>query len=300
MKNQMRATEPWLIGMTICYLLAQSTSTRSPLAIDESIKFRLTFIQVGNGDSTLIQDGQGFDVLIDGGKEEAGPIVLDSLRQNGVDDLEIVVATHAAPDHVGGLTYVLNAENPPVERIYFNGIPRDNETWHEFAQAVEDEGLALETVTYPQTFAWGPATAYILNPDPNIEYIDEDQASIVIMLVYAQMKWLLTADIDSVVEADLAKRGAPLQAPILKVPHHGHETGTSAAFLEAVQPQHAILSVGDNQLGRPDAGVLQRLVDSGARLWRTDMHGTVVVTSDGTSYQIFNTRTLLPVLLRFP
>ncbi len=300
MKNQMRATKPWLIGMTTFILLTPSFSTRSLHAVDVPVQLRVTFIQVGNGDSTLIQDGQGYDVLIDGGKEEAGPIVLDTLRQAGVDDLEIVVATHAAPDHVGGLINVLHAENPPVERIYYNGIPRDNETWRKFAQAVEDEGLALETVTYPQTFTWGPATAYILNPDPNIEYIDEDQASIVIMLVYGQVRWLLPADIDSVVEANLADRGASLQAPILKVPHHGHSTGTSAAFLEAVQPQHAIISVGDNLLGRPDAGVLQRLADSGARLWRTDMHGTVVVTSDGTSYRIFNTRTLLPVLLRFP
>lgn len=300
MKKQMRATKPWLIGMMIFILLTPSFSTRSLHAIDVPVQLRVTFIQVGNGASTLIQDGQGYDVLIDGGKEEAGPKVLDALRQAGVDDLEIIVATHAAPDHVGGLINVLHAENPAVERIYYNGIPRDNETWHKFAQAVEDEGLALETVTYPQTFSWGPATAYILNPDPNFEYIDEDQASIAIILVYAQMRWLLPADIDSVVEAKLADRGASLQAPILKVPHHGHSTGTSAAFLEAVQPQHAIISVGDNLLGRPDADVLQRLADSGARLWRTDMHGTVVVTSDGTSYRIFNTRSLMPVLLRFP
>jgi beta-lactamase superfamily II metal-dependent hydrolase len=292
--------KPQSLARIFLILLALSLSFQATQAAIEPLEMRVTFINVGNGDSTLIQDGTGFDVLIDGGKEAAGPDVLETLRQAGVDDLEFIIATHAAPDHVGGLITVLQADDLPVERVYYNGIPRDNETWYEFAQAVEDEGLALETAGYPMVFTWGPATAYVLNPDPAIEYTDEDQASIVIMLVYAQMKWLLPADIDSIVEAALPGRGIPLDAPILKVPHHGHETGTSAAFLEAVQPEHAIISVGDNLLDRPDAGVLARLEASGAHLWRTDMLGTVISISDGSSYHIFNTRSFLPVLFNAP
>ena len=287
---------PWLIGIVISIWLGFTISFQPSRAAAESNLLRVAFINVGQGDAILIRDGNGFDVLIDGGKESAGEVVLAYLRQIGIDDLEVMLATHADSDHVGGLITVLQASDIPVESTLYNGLPGDTQTWAEFVQAVADEGLQLTATGYPGSLVWGGATAQMLNPDPALDYLDDNQASLVIRLMYGQIAWLFTADIDATVETALPGRGYPLQAEILKVAHHGSATASSAEFLDAVQPDQAVISVGHNSYGHPDPLVLERLAAFGARLWRTDMHGTLVVTSDGASYRIFNTRSLLPFI----
>jgi len=289
-----------LVRITILLLLIFTISSQPSRAAAEPPSLRVTFINVGQGDAILIRDGTGFDVLIDGGQKSAGETVLEYLRQTGVDDLEVLLATHADSDHIGGLITVLQASDIPIESVLYNGLPGDTQTWAEFDQAVTNEGLHLATTGYPQSLAWGGASAKLLNPDPAIDYDDNNQASLVILLTYGQVAWLFTADIDAAVETALPGRGFPLQADILKVAHHGSATASSSNFLAAVQPEQAVIPVGRNTYGHPDPLVLERLAAYGAHLWRTDMHGTLVVTSDGTSYRIFNTRTLLPALFKLP
>lgn len=281
------------------FFLAHSFTFQSSRAATEPTPLRVTFIDVGQGDAILLRDGTGFDVLIDGGKKPGGETVLAYLRQIGVDDLEVMLATHADSDHIGGLVSVLQADDIPVESVLYNGLPGETQTWAEFVQAVADESLQLTAIGYPQSLAWGAATAQLLNPDPLIDYDDDNQASLVIHLTYGQVAWLFTADIDAAVETVLPGRGLPLQAELLKVAHHGSATASSSNFLAAVQPEQAVISVGHNPYGHPDPLVLERLAASGAGLWRTDMHGTLVVTSDGASYRIFNTRSLLPFLFNY-
>lgn len=287
----------WRIGIVILSLLGLTISFQPSRAVTEQPVLRITFIHVGQGDAILIRDGTGFDVIIDGGKKLAGETVLAYLRQTGVDDLEVLLATHADSDHVGGLIKILEAPDIPVESAFYNGLPGDTQTWAEFIQAIAVEGLLLETVAFPQTLTWGGATAQVLNPDPSIEYQDDNQASLVINLTYGQVAWLFTADIDSEVENTLPGRGFSLQADILKVAHHGSATASSPDFLAAVQPDQAVIPVGRNAYGHPDSLVLERLAEAGAKVWRTDFQGNVVTVSDGIGYRIFNTRSLLPILV---
>jgi beta-lactamase superfamily II metal-dependent hydrolase len=99
--------------------------------------FKVSFINVGQGDSILLQDGAGFDVLVDGGRPSAGPTVLEYLRETGVADLEVLVATHPDQDHIGGLIGVLEATDIPVEAAIYNGYPGNTDRWFEFTAAVE-------------------------------------------------------------------------------------------------------------------------------------------------------------------
>ena len=257
----------------------------------------IAFIDVGQGDATLIRDGNGFDVLVDGGRKSASDDLLEYMRQVGVDDLEVVLATHADSDHIGGLIAVLEAVDIPVESVYFNGYPGDTQTWTEFSNAVTSIGLSLNQAQFPDTYSWGGINVQVLNPLPSMVDPDQNKASVVLFLHYAQIAVLLPADIDSSVENQLSKRTVTLQADILKVAHHGSKFSSSQSFLQEVLPHEAVISVGPNPYDHPTIETLTRLGNIGANIWRTDYVGTVLLTSNGESYEMLPILTFLPLSL---
>jgi beta-lactamase superfamily II metal-dependent hydrolase len=254
----------------------------------------VAFIDVGQGDATLIRDGNGFDILVDGGRKGASEYLLDYMREVGVDDLEVVLATHADSDHIGGLIAVIEADDIPVESVYYNGYPGITQTWTEFSDAVSSSGLTLNQAQYPNTFTWGGITAQVVNPISGMIDPEQNDASVVLFVDYAQISVLLPADIDSSIENQLSNRVISLQADILKVAHHGSKHSTSQTFLQEVQPREAIISVGMNSYGHPAPETLSRLMDIETDIWRTDIVGTILLTSDGESYE------MLPKLIYIP
>lgn len=260
----------------------------------------ISFIDVGQGDATLIRDGAGFDVLVDGGNKSSGEIIISYLQNAGVDDLEVILATHADRDHIGGLITLLESEDIQIESVLFNGYSANTQTWADFIDAVEREGLNLVTVQYPQKFSWGAISIKVLNPVNDLIDPEQNNASVVLLLNYDQVSLLLPADIDSSMEHQLLNRDPTLKAVILKVAHHGSKYSTSKEFLNHIRPQEAIISVGMNSYGHPTQETLTRLISSGVRTWRTDFAGTVVVNSDGFNYTMLPRFTFLPVSLNFP
>ena len=258
----------------------------------------ITFIDVGQGDATLIRNGNGFDVLIDGGQKFMGEDLLGVIRQHDVDDIEVVLATHADSDHIGGLITLIQANDIPVESVYYNGYAGDTMVWTEFVETVESEGLSLIPAQFPQTFIWGGLDVQVLNPLPGMVNPLQNEASVVLMINYQHISVLLPADIDTGVEALLPMRTSNLEADILKVAHHGSKYSTSQSFLEQVQPKEAIISVGSNPYGHPSPQVLSRLMNYGARIWRTDFVGTIQVLTDGDTYSILPRLFYLPLSFR--
>lgn len=277
-----------------------STSRNSGYTANNST-LEVSFIDVGQGDAALIRDASGFDVLIDGGKTSAGPIVLAYLREQGIDDIDVMVVSHADSDHVGGLIDVLEAADIPVVQVLYNGYPGDTATWNAFATAVANEGIIMTAAQFPQTYTWGETTAHILNPEPGLINPETNDASVVILLDHGDNRFLFTGDIDSTIEATVVARGTPVAADILKVAHHGSKYSSSMSFLSAVSPLEAVISVGDNSYGHPAAETISRLEAVGARIWRTDQVGTVVVFSDGIVYSVTPSNgyaIYLPLVLR--
>ena len=254
----------------------------------------IAFLDVGQGDATLIRDGNGFDILVDGGRKGASEYLLDYLREVGVDDLEVVLATHADSDHIGGLIAVIEADDMPVESVFYNGYPGTTQTWTEFSDAVSSSGLSLNHAQYPNTYTWGGITVQVLNPTSGMIDPVQNDASVVLLVDYAQISLLLPSDIDSSIESKLPNRVISLGADILKVAHHGSNLSTSYSFLQEVQPQKAIISVGTNPYGHPAPETLSRLIDIETDIWRTDLIGTILLTSNGESYEMF------PKLLYIP
>jgi competence protein ComEC len=210
-----------------------------------------------------------------------------------------MVATHADEDHIGGLIDVLQMTDVPIRAVIYNGYDGATETWNDFVAAVHQEGLVPSSLQYPGAFKWGSVTGSVLNPEPGLINPDQDDASLVLLITHENVKFMFPADIGLTTETTLVARGTPLAAQVLKVAHHGSKGSTGTAFLSAVQPLDAIISVGTNSYGHPTLETLARLQAAGARIWRTDQQGTIVVTDDGSDYRITHTQYLfLPMIFR--
>jgi len=267
-------------------------------ANSQPYSIQVSFIDVGEGDSALIQNSDGYNILIDGGRISDGQTVLAYLRNNGVYSLSALIASHADSDHIGGLIGVLEATDISVDAVIYNGYPGDTQTWNEFVMAVADEGLILEPAQFPGELTWGTTTAYIINPSSGEVNPDTNDVSLVLLFDHSDIEYLFTGDIDSTVESEIIARGTPIAADMLKVAHHGSNFSTSVEFLNAVQPFDSVISVGPNPYGHPGVETLDRLQSMGSNIWRTDIHGTILITSeDGYTYQVIPSITEVNIYL---
>jgi len=261
----------------------------------------VTFIDVGQGDSCWLHLPNGDDVLVDGGKARAGPTVVAYLNEHGVADIELMVATHGDADHIGGLIEVLSAM--PVAEAWLDSQSCTTTTCQDFYQALTDNGVLTATVRMGESYSWGEVTALVLNPSEPL-YADKNENSVVLKVSYGSVDFLLTGDAETGAENRMLSSGYSLEAEVLKVAHHGSRYSSSAEFLSAVQPEVAIISVGaDNPYGHPHPKTISRLQAVGAKIYRTDEQGTIIVTTDGSTYSVSASRGLthtvfLPIILK--
>jgi competence protein ComEC len=263
----------------ICLLLLSLTAISARSAAPGNL--RVVFINVGQGDAALLDDANGFDVLIDGGPIPAGTTVIQYLRDAGVDDIDVLVASHTDADHIGGLIAVLQAADIPVEAVVVNGYSATTDAWADFLAAASARGLTPTVAQFPQTFQWGEMSVQVLNPVGGLANPDPNDVSLVLRIQHGEIGYLFPGDIDSTIEGQVLARGTPVAAQVLKVAHHGSAYSSSAAFLQAAAPQQAVISVGNNSYGHPALDALARLSAAGAQIWRTDRSGNIQILSDG-------------------
>lgn len=247
-----------------------------------SQSFSVSFIDVGQGDATLITVA-GERMLIDGGRSTT--LVSQRLQALGVTGVDVIVATHPDADHVAGLTNVLATY--AVERIYVNGNASSTQTYAGFlAAAAAEPGATLTTASRGISIPLGGLSLDVLHPGTLSGDTNED--SIVIRLTCGTVSVLLTGDAEAASEGAMSAAGVLTDVDVLRVGHHGSRTSSSAAFLAAVRPEVAIISAGrTNQYGHPHPEVIERLTAAGATILRTDTtdaDDTLTMTSDCQTY----------------
>jgi competence protein ComEC len=203
------------------------------------------------------------------------------LKSQGVDDIELMIATHMHADHIGGLDDVLAAF--VVESVVDNGTAVDTATYRDYRDAVLAEGCRYSVAKSGQSWEFGDCVVKILGPAR--DYRDFNNNSVICLLDCGDVEFLFTGDAEAEAEADLI--GKPVSAEVLKVGHHGSRTSTSQAFLDAVKPEVAVISVGaSNRYGHPHRETLDKLAAAKVKVYRTDLNGTVAVLTDGRTYTV--------------
>lgn len=236
------------------------------------------FIDVGQADCALVLC-DGAAMLIDGGNVGDSSLVYSYLRDRKIDFLDVVVATHPHEDHVGGLSGALSYASAGI--CYSSVESSDNGAFVKFKRNLDKKGTPVSVPKAGDSFELGGARVTFIGP---VEITgDENEDSLVCRLEYGDVSFLFTADAGEKAEKLMLDSGAELKSTVLKVGHHGSAGSTGYAFLRAVDPTYAVISTENNsRYGHPHEATLSRLMDSGAKLYRTDKNGTVVFRTDGS------------------
>lgn len=269
-------TPPASSGSSAASVSTPASSGSSPAA---NQKLEVHFVDVGQADSILVQLGDA-NMLIDAGNNADADTVVSYLKTHGVTKLDYAVGTHPHEDHVGGLDYVIQSFD--IGALYMPKATTTTKTFEDVLTAIRDKGLKITTPTPGTKFSLGQAECEILAPRGN-SYDDLNEYSVIIRLTYGQTSFLFAGDAGSVSEGQLLSAGADLKADVLKVGHHGSTSATTAAFLKAVDPSYAVISVGKgNDYGHPAKSTMDRLKAASIPVYRTDESGTIIATSDGS------------------
>lgn len=236
------------------------------------------FLDVGQGDATLITCGEDA-MLIDAGGNSEGTRVQAYLESRHISGLTYLVGTHPDADHIGGLDVVLTKFDCAC--IFMPEFEKETKTYEDVIAAAKYKNKKITHPRAGETYPLGDAEFTILGPLRTYASNAND-ASICLLLRHGDLTFLFTGDAEEEAEADMLAAGEDLKADVYKVAHHGSRTATTEPFFEAVSPEYAVISCGeDNSYGHPHAEVLNRLRAAGVKLFRTDEQGTIVVDSDG-------------------
>ncbi|MCI7179486.1 MAG: MBL fold metallo-hydrolase [Lachnospiraceae bacterium] len=242
----------------------------------------VTFLDVGQGDCTIIRTGEHC-MVIDAGNNRKGETVAAYLINQGISKLDYLILTHPDEDHIGGADNVVRAVE--VSQVMMPDIANDTVTYEETMQAIEEQEIPVIHPQPEEVYELGDAEFTILCPWPEtIRKNDMNNASIGIRLVHGDNSFVMCGDAEEKSEKVMAEYFEEnLECDVLKCGHHGSGTATSEEFLEAADPIWAVISCGEgNRYGHPHAEVLARLEDMDVQVYRTDKLGTITAISDGT------------------
>lgn len=297
----------WGAAVICCLVFFIGDGMLLHLSNKHSGNLRITFIDVGQGNSALLRFPAGRTMLVDGGgsfndRFDIGQrVIAPFLWHEKVSVIDAVVLTHPHPDHLNGLIYIL--ENFDVKEIWTNGETSSSEAWQRMISAVSRKGIRHRLVsrkTHPEIEMDG-VLIRVLNPPVPVDqknsisrrYNETNDAALVLGIAYGDNAILLPADISGETEDYLAVSGESLKSRVMLVPHHGSYTSSTERFLEKARPEFAVISCGrDNAFGLPNPDVLERYAKMGTKLLRTDQHGAVTFTMDrkDISFEFFLSR----------
>jgi competence protein ComEC len=257
---------------------------------------RASFLDVGQGDSAIVDLPDGEAMIVDGGGLVGSPVdvgtrvLAPELRARRRRDVALVVLSHPHPDHFSGLATGLDAIR--IGAVWDTGQGEREQVgggYAAFLAAVRGRGVqVLRPPVLCGSHVIGGARVEVLGPCPDFSSDrGPNDNSLVLRVTYGARSMLFVGDAEQEEEGMLLPRGAALHADVLKVGHHGSRTSSSGAFLDAVSPLSAVISVGSrNRFGHPSPITLAALAERGIAAWRTDRDGSVTATTDGVSLDV--------------
>ena len=242
------------------------------------------FIDVGQGDSTLVQLPNGEVALIDGGARNAKDKVVEYIKGLGIEEIDYIIATHPHEDHIGGLPHVIR--NFIIHKIYMPNRTANTLVFEELLLEIEKKNLKIDIVKAKDYIIDEEGLkVYFLAPNRD-DYSQTNDFSIVTKIDYLKNSLIIAGDAEESSEIDMVNSNLDLRADLLRVGHHGGRSSSTEGFLNKVNPKYSIISVGrDNNYGHPHEETLERLSKVGTEILRTDQVGDIVFVSDGQKWR---------------
>ena len=245
---------------------------------------QIYFLDVGQGDASVIISSSGQVVMIDSGPNEK--LILDHLKNLNISHIDLLIATHAHADHITGMDKIIAKYKP---RAFMDpGIPHTSLTYIRMINAIEKYNIKYYQ-NIERKIQLGLMNFIVLpNANPKIYVSEFNNNSVVIKLEYKNFSCLYSGDIETERENQLVKISSNnLESDIVKIPHHGSSTSSNLAFIKKVNPKVAIISCGqNNSYGHPNIKTLERLEKNGIDIYRTDINGTILINTDGYNYEV--------------
>ena len=240
------------------------------------------FIDVGQADAALVICNDRA-MMIDGGNAEDSSLIYAYLQKHGITHLDYIINSHPHEDHVGGLAGALNYTT--AGKAFCPVTSYDSKAFNSFVKYLSAQGLSITVPSVGDTFQLGVASCTVLASSYSTS--DPNDSSIVLRLVFGDISFIFAGDAGEDVEKYIINSGAEIGSTVLKVAHHGSSKGTCYQWLYEVNPQYAVISVGaDNSYGHPTEATLSKLHDADVQLYRTDLQGDIIFTSDGKSISV--------------
>lgn len=245
----------------------------------------VNFIDVGQGDSELIQLPNSQNMLIDSGPNDAGSTVADYLSTQGVKRIDYLVTTHPHEDHIGNMDRIV--EKFDIGQVYMPKAISTTKTYENLLNAIQKKGLKITAGRAGMTILDKDGLKISFLAPCGSKYEDLNNWSIVTKVQFGNTSFLFEGDAEELSEEQMIKSGANIKADVLKIAHHGSQSSTGVSALKAISPKYAVISVGKgNDYGHPHQVTLDKLAAAGVKVYRTDQNGTIIMTSDGKNITV--------------
>ena len=252
----------------------ENNKTEENIAFSDDSDFKIYFLDVGQGDSTLVTcDGKS--MLIDAGEISEGEKVVKTLKNFGIKKIDIIIGTHPDSDHIGGLEQVIKTFNH--ELLLLSYLKSENVVTKNLKQYINANNIEVTGPNVGTVYTLGSASVKVVGPVDI--YDDNNNNSISVLVSYDGKKFLFMGDTEMQAEKDIVEKGIDLKCDVLKLSHHGSSTSSTDILLDKASPEAAIISCGENnKYGHPHIETLEKLLKRNIKMYRTDKQGTIMLS----------------------
>jgi competence protein ComEC len=258
-----------------------------PFTNAEESDLLIYFIDVGQADCTLIELPNGEEALIDTGNAGDADLIIDTINNLNIDDIEYLILTHPHEDHMGCAVEII--KEIKTEKIYMPDVESDAKFYYDAMKEIGSQNIPVIKASAGLTIINIPDLTFKILAPNSMYYSETNEYSIVSRLEYKNTSFLFTGDAESVSELEMVNKGYYLKSDLLHVGHHGGRTSSSKIFLDSVSPEYSIIPSGkNNSYGHPHKETLKRLKAAGSEIYRIDELGTIIAVSDGKKISIIS------------